>query len=571
LNHVAARVVPPVRLAGVLSLVLCLAAAGQAAALTADLEWVPADSAAFIRVLPREIWDSQIFEEQRDLLRLAQPEAVQAIERTTGIYLPDLERLTIVFPSLDALTKPFPDGTPQGVSALLVVRLDRPCDRNRLLERLAPGGRVKSWRGRNYHFHEERWAGLFLVDERTFVYGSEDSLIWLFEKRDGKVGKGPLSDALRLAEGKTHVVAACQLSSLPRDILKRLPPAAAPLQPLLDAQAELLAIDLSQGLRLEWRVYFADRDRADQGERAVKVALEMARQGLVLAEQKVQEQLAATAQPLEAAGMSYLLALVRFGQSHLKSVQVQRQDLVVQASLQAEKLIGTTPMLLLASVAAINTLGQNANNTFERVQGGFEAVQPEREKDPELKELYAAMTRYHEDRGHYPPPAIYGKDGQPLLSWRVALLPYLGQEKLYGEFKLDEPWDSVHNKKLLDRMPGVFRTQLAWDTPSWKSTRQVFTGPGTLFDSPRARRRADISDDPGQTILLVQTAGAAAVPWSKPADRAYEPGKPLPVILGPSEAGFSVVMADGTIRFVQREMVEKVLPGLITRSGSERE
>jgi hypothetical protein len=33
----------------------------------------------------------------------------------------------------------------------------------------------------------------------------------------------------------------------------------------------------------------------------------------------------------------------------------------------------------------------------------------------------------------------------------VALLPYLEQDALYRQFKL-EPWDSAHNKKLLAKM-----------------------------------------------------------------------------------------------------------------------
>src|SRR5262249_29159759 len=44
----------------------------------------------------------------------------------------------------------------------------------------------------------------------------------------------------------------------------------------------------------------------------------------------------------------------------------------------------------------------------------------------------------------------------PLLSWRVAILPYIGQRALYQRFRLNEPWDSKHNKKLLAQMPKVF-------------------------------------------------------------------------------------------------------------------
>jgi hypothetical protein len=51
---------------------------------------------------------------------------------------------------------------------------------------------------------------------------------------------------------------------------------------------------------------------------------------------------------------------------------------------------------------------------------------------------------------------VCGPDGTPLLSWRVLVLPYLGQEELFAQFRLTEPWDSDHNVRLLDRMPSTY-------------------------------------------------------------------------------------------------------------------
>ena len=68
-----------------------------------------------------------------------------------------------------------------------------------------------------------------------------------------------------------------------------------------------------------------------------------------------------------------------------------------------------------------------------------------------------AFHNYHGVHKHFPLHAIYSKDGKtPLLSWRVAILPYLEQEALYKEFKLDEPWNSPHNRRLIAKMPKVF-------------------------------------------------------------------------------------------------------------------
>jgi len=73
-----------------------------------------------------------------------------------------------------------------------------------------------------------------------------------------------------------------------------------------------------------------------------------------------------------------------------------------------------------------------------------------------LKYIGIALWNYHEVHGCLPPAAITDKDGKPLLSWRVAILPYSEHEKLYAKFHLDEPWDSPHNIALLDSMPASY-------------------------------------------------------------------------------------------------------------------
>src|ERR1700694_3210717 len=63
------------------------------------------------------------------------------------------------------------------------------------------------------------------------------------------------------------------------------------------------------------------------------------------------------------------------------------------------------------------------------------------------------MHAIHDTEGRFPPAVVYGKDGKPLLSWRVLILPHMNQDELYKQFKLDEPWDSANNLPLLAKMP----------------------------------------------------------------------------------------------------------------------
>src|SRR5205823_763689 len=110
--------------------------------------------------------------------------------------------------------------------------------------------------------------------------------------------------------------------------------------------------------------------------------------------------------------------------------------------------------------------------------------------------------------------------GKPLLSWRVLLLPYIEQDNLYKQFKLDEPWDGPTNKKLLARMPNVYKHPFAKTTTPHGTFYQVATGKGTIFEGKRGIRIQEITDGTSNTILVAEAA--RDVPWSKPADMPFD-------------------------------------------------
>ena len=82
--------------------------------------------------------------------------------------------------------------------------------------------------------------------------------------------------------------------------------------------------------------------------------------------------------------------------------------------------------------------------------------------------------------GSFPAPAIR-KGSQSILSWRVAILPYLEQFELYERFHLDEPWDSPHNASLLKKMPSVYAPVTLRETTAGTTHYQRIISPGSLF------------------------------------------------------------------------------------------
>jgi hypothetical protein len=180
-----------------------------------------------------------------------------------------------------------------------------------------------------------------------------------------------------------------------------------------------------------------------------------------------------------------------------------------------------------------------------------------------LRELGIAMHNYHNDYRELPPAAITGADGKPLLSWRVAILPYLSEAELYKAFRLNEAWDSAHNKKLIEKMPAIFAPVGIKSKQPHTTYYQVLTGPGAAFE-PGLRltlARLSVGDGTSNTFMIVE--GTDSVPWTKPVDITFKADKPLPRLDGPFQAGFHACYGDCAVRYVKKTIPEGLLRQLI--------
>jgi hypothetical protein len=186
-----------------------------------------------------------------------------------------------------------------------------------------------------------------------------------------------------------------------------------------------------------------------------------------------------------------------------------------------------------------------------------------------LKEIGLAVHNYHGQNKTLPAHAIYSKDGKtPLLSWRVAILPYIGQTKLYEDFKLDEPWDSAHNKKLIPMMPKIYAMAGTTNAKEGETYYQVVVGTGTLFDGAKKMRFEDVPDGTSNTLLAVEAT--APVVWTRPDDLQLpnDRGTRLPVG-GLFTNGFNVLLCDATVRFVPQDVPVATFRALITPAARD--
>jgi hypothetical protein len=186
-----------------------------------------------------------------------------------------------------------------------------------------------------------------------------------------------------------------------------------------------------------------------------------------------------------------------------------------------------------------------------------------------LKMIGLAFHNYHGEHGAFP-VGVADKSGNLGLSWRVALLPYLEQGNLFKQFKLDEPWDSESNKKLIDKMPKFYAAPQQQPTSGYTFYRS-FSGQGAIMPPVTQRAQAGqtilgtkifaIPDGTSNTLLVAEAA--EPVIWTKPDDLPFTPGKPPKLGGGVFGDGFNAVLCDGSPRFIPITVDPKTLSNMI--------
>ncbi|MGB0599970.1 MAG: DUF1559 domain-containing protein [Rubripirellula sp.] len=183
-----------------------------------------------------------------------------------------------------------------------------------------------------------------------------------------------------------------------------------------------------------------------------------------------------------------------------------------------------------------------------------------------MKQIGLAIHNYHSAYRKMP-QNITGEDGTVLLSWRVAILPFIEELDLYREFKLDEPWDSPHNIKLMEKMPAVLKHP-AIPTAAGTTVYQRPAGKAFMPADGELRFR-DVTDGLSNTIMVVESLGQGAEPWTKPSDIQLDSDQPLEALQDGTREGFNVLLADGAVLYLTNSIDPVTFKALLTRAGQE--
>ncbi|MFN3192573.1 MAG: DUF1559 domain-containing protein [Aureliella sp.] len=190
-----------------------------------------------------------------------------------------------------------------------------------------------------------------------------------------------------------------------------------------------------------------------------------------------------------------------------------------------------------------------------------------------LKRLALGFHNYESAFRVFPTYAKTKSTGKPSgLSWRVHILPFLGEAELYREFKLDEPWDSEHNLKLLSRMPELYKPELPIGTTAkieaFHTTLVAPLSEKSVFGQDKPVGFAQLTDGSSNTILFVEVTPENAIPWTSPAEFRIDPLAPsegLQVLDGKASAAF----VDGSVRSIHADEPAATWNALFSRNGGE--
>lgn len=395
------------------------------------------------------------------------------------------------------------------------------------------------------------------IDPRTVLIGDR---LMLQSMRNAAEGTGPLADLLRanrIGSADIQVVVAVQpLRPIITQIASQAPPAAP--QEVKDLVKGMALVN-SVVARVKWdgtatvtRLEVLGDDAAGAAE-----LFGVIERGIDYGK----------AQAL--AGIESSMAEVESGPVNDATRAYMRRMIEGFATTYRPKLAGDRVTLDYRADTSIATTGVLVGLLLPAVQASREAAR-RMSSSNNLKQIALAMHNYHDTYKHFPPAAITSPTGEPLLSWRVALLPFLNEQELYSRFKLDEPWNSEHNLALASEMPSVFADPsivVPAGMGSGLTNYHLAIGENFLIKPAGKTRMAEITDGTSNTIMAIAGNDDSLRPWTSTDDVKIDPADPLAYFR--RATGFVVAFGDGSVSMIAPGIDPQQFKAALTRDGRE--
>ena len=494
------------------------------APLPTALTFVPHDAALFLYADAATIWSSDLAKTFRAADKNTFGNLEEAFTKFTGSKLDDLKSLVIFAPVLK-----MDDAEKHG----FVVTFSKPYDKAKLT------AAAKELFGKNAKFTVHTPSDKVAV----LLLGLGDE----FAKPQPADASGHLTPAIKAAASGKHVlVGGATLGNLPEELQKDdLPGQLRAFQPILKAQAAYFTLDLGKSLVLDVRVKTKRAGLAVDAEKALAALAK------IITDEAGGELPDIKKEAMGNAGLTDLVKVFEAGVTALKGAKFDVDGTEARATVTLP--LAGLPLASAYKAAVVRVNEANATITSSN----------------NLKQIALAMHNYASaNNDNFPPAAVVGKKGKPQLSWRVLILPYIEQDNLYKQFKLDEPWDSENNKKLLAKMPKVYAMPGKTAPGGTDTYYRAFVGNGAMWDWLTGTKITNIADGTSNTLMVVTAADA--VPWTKPDELEFDPEKDMTKLIGLVVNGKAqAALCDGSVRTLKKVPDRKTLNALITKNGGE--
>ncbi len=498
-----------------------------------ELAMLPRDAMGVITIKVSAIFDHPSFQLLRE--ELSKPDSFidkqSALE--SGLTLKQIDRISIL------VNPGEPNAEPH---AHVAITTRTPYDRAAIIRTL--GGTENRDKIGSYYQSKRNTAYAFL-DDRTICYRipeyNQKPTNPLTPFREAKA-TGPLAEVLAIAS--EHAIVAGLNMNLVRGLFAEDVPAEFAL--LLRADKAMMHLTLgANSAKATVKLDFAGKKWASDGEEGLKAMQGHAVKEIAVATMRLMG---------DGGGDKDYIPILEYLAKVVDKSTVQVAGNTATGTIAAD--LGPAFAKLLAPLP--NRIAEEAIRAGDQNN---------------LKQIGLAFHNYESVNGTLP-TNILGKDGKPLLSWRVHLLPYIEQDQLYKEFKLDEPWDSDNNKKLIAKMPKTFEMAGIETKEKGQTFFQAFIGkkgdairPLMLEGDLKGLPIVAIADGSSNTFMVVEAS--EPVIWTKPVDLPFDANEKLPKLGRRQPNGFNVVFCDASTRFIKSTTPEATLKAYITTNGGE--
>lgn len=482
-------------------------------------EAVPTDMFLFANVRAQDLMKTSMFDKLTKTKlpiegkELSWPEAEKMAEDMIGIRPSSLESASVFMPEFPDMGKDMP-------KMIAIVSCNSDINKDVLT------GKMEAKKSARPGFYEVAKGPLVhFPDAKTLVILHPELASKYLDGFAKNRSGWPFTDALRKAASEHTLFVAANLSKLPAEIRREAPDE---MRTLVSANSVTVAFDIKgTDLKLGVRGGFGNEGDAKKAKESIDQFLGMAKSQLK----------SLMDSPMARQEGGVMLQVLQHAMKTLDDAKIETSgsDLKVAVTFDADLPIGKALEEATGKVRDAATRTNSMNN---------------------LKQIGLAMHSCNDIIG-YLPGGIRDKNGKLLLSWRVEILPFIEYDHLYKQFKLDEPWDSEHNKKLIPMMPKTYANNPNLLTKDGLTHYRMMFGKDVVFGNNDKMTIQGITDGSSNTILVFEATDPTV--WTKPDEFQYDTKKPLPKFGSLTPAGFLALFGDGSVRLIPSGTKEQTI------------